>query len=285
MTVEIAEYPRIISPGALLGIADQPQGRGFRSPRNRPGRQQAEKQVAQFLPPSRPQVAGDFRARLQDFAPQGSDLLDVTETLDTHTIGNPVQVVANQIDDGVMLATFLVIPQQPGLGIGQRSVDRSFHRVGADHPVRNADETLGREADQTPRQQQLVTGTAATEDLLESKVRSDRSPLGQVGQKTVPAKQPPANDGEPAKIRLPIGMQNLQAGRNFRLPGEAIRHIGNLSAGKRNLPADERILHEKSLPQFEIDPEKERFSLRGTTIHGFSDKLSFHSDDFYSAKV
>ena len=51
------------------------------------------------------------------------------------------------------------------------------------------------------------------------------------------------------------------------------------------MPADERILHEKSLPQFEIDPEKERFSLRGTTIHGFSDKLSFHSDDFYSAKV
>ena len=86
-----------------------------------------------------------------------------------------------------MLATLLVIPQQPGLGIGQRSVDRSFHRVGADHPVRNADETLGREADQTPRQQQLVTGTAATEDLIESKVRSDRSPLGQVGQKTVPA--------------------------------------------------------------------------------------------------
>ena len=86
-------------------------------------------------------------------------------------------------------------------------------------------------------------------------------------------------------VRCVIGMQNLQAGRNFRLPGETIRHIGNLSAGKRNLPADERILHKKSLPQFEIDPEKERFSLRGTTIHGFSDKLSFHSDDFYSAKV
>ena len=117
-----------------------------------------------------------------------------------------------------MFATLLVILQQPGLGIGQRSVDRSFHRVGADHPVRNADETLGRETDQTPRQQQFVTGTAAAEDLLESKVRSDRSPLGQVGQKTVPAKQPPANDGEPAKIRLPIGMQNLQAGRNFRSP-------------------------------------------------------------------
>lgn len=79
-------------------------------------------------------------------------------------------------------------------------------------------------------------------------------------------------------------MQNLQAGHNFHLPGEAIRHIGNLSAGKRNLPADERILHEKSLPQFEIDPEKERFSLRGTTIHGFSDKLSFHSDDFLFRK-
>ena len=48
VTVEIAEYPRIISPGALLGIADQPQGRGFRSPRNRPGRQQAEKQAAEL---------------------------------------------------------------------------------------------------------------------------------------------------------------------------------------------------------------------------------------------
>ena len=51
-TVEIAEYPRIISPGALLGIADQPQGRGFRSPRNRAGRQQAEKQEAQKTTPS-----------------------------------------------------------------------------------------------------------------------------------------------------------------------------------------------------------------------------------------
>ena len=43
-----------------------------------------------------------------------------------------------------------------GDGIGQRSVDRSFHRVGADHPVRNADETLGRETDQTPDRKSVV---------------------------------------------------------------------------------------------------------------------------------
>ena len=89
------------------------------------------------------QFASDLTAGLEQGLMVGVDGIDFPEFGQAHFGGYLAQIVADEVNDGVMFGYFFFIVEQLILGIGYRSIDGAFHGVGINVVFFDPHKTLG----------------------------------------------------------------------------------------------------------------------------------------------
>lgn len=101
------------------------------------------------------QPASYLRTDLQQTSVMRTQFIDITIPGNTNLGGYDTQVIPDQVHDRGMLRRFLGIIKDTSPGIGQRSVDRTFHGIRIDETIPRPHEYLRREYTKRSRIQSL----------------------------------------------------------------------------------------------------------------------------------
>ena len=83
-----------------------------------------------------------------------------------YLLRDPTEVVAHQIDDGMVLTALLIVPPETLCCVRQASVDRPLHRVCRQFAAPKGHEALGREGDEAMGQEYPIGGARGAVDVL-----------------------------------------------------------------------------------------------------------------------
>ena len=143
--------------------------------------------------PSLRQPASYLRTDLQQTSVMRTQFIDITIPGNTNLGGYDTQVIPDQIHDRGMLRRFLGIIEDTSPGIGQRSVDRTFHGIRIDETIPHPHEYLGREYHETIPHPKLIHRLGMVKDIFQGEVRIYRSSACQVYQIRITRMDMPGN--------------------------------------------------------------------------------------------
>ena len=142
-----------------------------------------------------------------------TQFIDITIPGNTNLGGYDTQVIPDQVHDRGMLRRFLGIIEDTSPGIGQRSVDRTFHGIRIDETIPRPHEYLRREYHETIPHPKLIHRLGMVKDIFQGEVRIYRSSACQVHQIRITRMDMPGNGLERMGILLERDIRGLPFNR------------------------------------------------------------------------
>ena len=139
VSVKDAENAGIVSPRRTLRVTDYLQSSLLRCTAHRSRWQKLLKYPAQSGVVVRFKLPFDFRTHLEDLTIKRPDPVDVAESFYGNAACNPTKIVADQVNNSVMLGRLFGITQYFFPGVRFRCIDCALHRKGADHAITDRD--------------------------------------------------------------------------------------------------------------------------------------------------
>ena len=124
------------------------------------------------------------------------DFFEISESFHLYLAGHAVEVVAHEIDDGVVFAQLLVVVTQCLGGVGERGVDGALHGVGGYEVVVDGDKRFRREAYKLFAEQESEGCARGEKDIPERGVALHEGACREVGQEGVAAHESAADSGK-----------------------------------------------------------------------------------------
>mgnify|MGYP006904088808 CR=1 FL=1 len=182
LPVEVAEGAGVETPLVAFGSPDDFNGFSFWRTADGACGQQPEDDFAHVFVPVFRHLSCNFGTDLEQATPPGVNSVNVAEALNPHPFCYPVQIVAQQVNDGEMLGAFFHIIQNGALRIRQGCVNGAFHRIGSDTSYFDFYKTLRRKNDEAVIEPQLEFCLAERKYFHQTQVGADGRGLRQVEQ-------------------------------------------------------------------------------------------------------